>query len=101
MAKAPSAPPPRPKLKGDKRPPAPKPRPKLADSDAAGAVERGNRASRYEAEDYMAHGKPKKKMAGGKVKKMAYGGKVKKMAMGGKTRGCGAATKGTKYNRAG
>jgi hypothetical protein len=32
---------------------------------------------------------------------MKDGGKVKKMAMGGTIRGCGAATKGTKYNRAG
>lgn len=92
MAKKPSAPPPRPKLKGDKPPSAPPKRPnkKIASKEDAAAVRRGNRASRYEAEDYRDFGGGKK-----------AGGKVKKMAMGGKTRGCGAATKGTKYSRAG
>ena len=110
MAKKPSAPPPRPKLKGDKPPSAPPKRPnkKIASEEDAAAVRRGNRASKYAAEEYRdfvenkkAGGMVKKKAMGGMMKKKAYGGKVKKMAMGGKTRGCGAATKGTKYSRAG
>jgi len=53
----------------------------------------------------LASGKLKSKMAGGgmvpKTKGYYKGGKVMKskgMAAGGKTRGCGAATKGTKHS---
>ena len=59
-----------------------KPTPRPYTKDEMDAAERGDRAARREAG-------------------MKAGGKVKKMAMGGKTRGCGAATKGTKYSRAG
>ena len=91
MAKPPAAPPKRPA--STKRNPGPPPRrPQMPTAEEAAAMERGNRAQMREAQDYRDFGKPDKK---------AKGGKVKKMAMGGKTRGCGAATKGTKYTRAG
>lgn len=70
----------------------PRRRPKMATPEEAAAIERGNRAQMRDGKDYRDFGKPAKK---------AGGGKVKKMAMGGKTRGCGSATKGTKYTRAG
>jgi len=60
---------------------SPRPRMRPDDMEAAGAVERGNRASMREAEE----------MPG-----MMMGGKVKKMAKGGKVRGAGMAKKGVR-----
>ena len=60
---------------------SPRPRMRPDDMEAAGAVERGNRASMREAEE----------MPG-----MMMGGKVKKMAKGGKVRGAGMASKGVR-----
>ena len=61
--------------------PRPRPRMRPDDMEAAGAVERGNRASMREAEE----------MPG-----MMMGGKVKKMQAGGKVRGAGMAKKGVR-----
>ena len=67
-------------------------RPRTRPSDG-GAVARGNRAR--EREERESEGlRPKKKMTGGKMG-------TKKYAKGGMTRGCGAATKGKSYSRAG
>lgn len=60
---------------------SPRPRMRPDDMEAAGAVERGNRASMREAEE----------MPG-----MMMGGKVKKMQAGGKVRGAGMASKGVR-----
>jgi len=89
------------------RPSAPRtsPRPKARPSDLmdrvaeAGAVARGNNASRSEAQDYQDFVVNKKR--GGKVMKKACGGGTKKMASGGMCRGMGAATKGGKYMKNG
>lgn len=65
----------------------------IARPSDGGAVDRGNRAR--EREQRESEGlRPKKKMAGGKMG-------TKKYAKGGMTRGCGAATKGKSYSRAG
>ena len=76
-----------------------------------GAVERGNREQKREAESLkkmrermprgMAKGGKVVSGCGGKTKKMAYGGKVKKMAKGGKVnhKGCGIAKRGLTKGR--
>lgn len=60
----------------------------------AGAVERGNRSSKYEAEDLAI-----RKLS--QENKMKCGGKVSKMATGGKVRGMGAAKKGGGFSKNG
>lgn len=78
-----------------KAPPKPKARPSsvekpdMMDSDVTRGVT--NR-------ELLNYNRARSRM-GKKGTTMKTGGKVKKMAMGGKTRGCGAATKGTKYTR--
>ena len=68
-------------------------RPTARPSDE-GAVGRGNRAREREEREREGLRAPKKKMAGGKMG-------TKKYAKGGMARGCGAATKGKSYSRAG
>lgn len=72
-------------MEGSRMAPKRSPRPRMRpdDMEAAGAVERGNRASMREAMDVPPEG-------------MMMGGKVKKMAKGGKVRGAGMASKGVR-----
>lgn len=75
--------------------PAKSPRPASKPNAAeAGAVARGNRSSKYEAEDLAI-----RKLS--QENKMKCGGKVSKMAVGGKVRGMGAAKKGGKFSKNG